>query len=325
MSIDPLQERHARRAAQRRRIRRRRLIAGTVGALVVAGGGLAIAGVLRSDDTPPGDAAQPAARTTPQPARTTTTPARTATTPAAPAPDAAPDATQAAAAVDRVAVLGVPIYRGGGRNGKVIALTFDDGPGPYTATTLATLKRYGARATFFLNRTSIERFPSPLSAQAQQQELGNHSWHHAYLPGLAPADAWREVTATTDIIQQRTRITTTLFRPPYGAHTPDLQARTTQAGMAMILWDIDSRDSQGDDYATMLANMKRQIRPGSIVLLHENRGQTQMLINRLLPWLKKKGYTMVGVSELLVRDPPTTAQVKAEAARRAGGPAGTRY
>ncbi len=245
-----------------------------------------------------GGASPPAGPTAPATTTTARTTAGAATTPATPGAQAGPDAAARRRAVARVARLGVPLYRAGGRKGKVVALTFDDGPGPYTDTTRKTLARYGAAATFFVNGTSMERFPAELRREAKDAdvELASHTWAHLYLPG-----------------------------PPYGAHTPDLQSRLTQRGVTMVLWDIDSGDSLGADWSTMLTRLKRDIRPGSIVLMHENRGQTQKVVNRLVPYLAKRGWRMVTVSQLLALDPPSDGQLRAEAARRAGGAAGTRY
>lgn len=274
-----------------------------------------------------GGASPPAGPTAPATTTTARTTAGAATTPATPGAQAGPDAAARRRAVARVARLGVPLYRAGGRKGKVVALTFDDGPGPYTDTTRKTLARYGAAATFFVNGTSMERFPAELRREAKDAdvELASHTWAHLYLPGLAPAAAWTQQEDTAAYLRRHAGHEPDLMRPPYGAHTPDLQSRLTQRGVTMVLWDIDSGDSLGADWSTMLTRLKRDIRPGSIVLMHENRGQTQKVVNRLVPYLAKRGWRMVTVSQLLALDPPSDGQLRAEAARRAGGAAGTRY
>jgi len=63
------------------------------------------------------------------------------------------------------------------------------------------------------------------------------------------------------------------FRPPYGAHDAKIDAIARRLGLLEILWSIDSRDSEGADPAQIAAAVE-SARPGSIILLHENRGQT---------------------------------------------------
>lgn len=297
------------------------MIGGAAVAVVAAAGAYAAYALLpRGDDDPTPPPSTTAATTAP---RTTSTAATTD----ADAPQRAPVETELRQAVARVAYLGVPLYRAGGRHGKYVALTFDDGPGPYTDTTRATLARYGASATFFVNGTSMERFPAQLRRESKDShvELGSHTWAHLYLPGLSLDAAWKQQADTAQYLTTHAGRNPDLMRPPYGAHTPELRRRLKDRSIAMVLWDIDSGDSQGADWTTMLTTIKRDIRPGSIVLMHENRGQTQKVVNRLVPYLAKRGWKMVTVSQLLALDPPTDAQLRSEASRRAGGAAGTRY
>lgn len=88
--------------------------------------------------------------------------------------------------------------------------------------------------------------------------------------------------------------------------------------MLQVLWSIDSEDSAGASWDRMLVTMKRDIHPGAIILLHENRGQTEKAMNRFIPWLRRNGYTVVSVPELLVLDRPSVTQVQSDARRYAG-------
>ncbi len=183
------QARRARRAERARRARRWRLmgLAAVILALVVAGG--AVAALVRRGR----DEGASAATTAPGPAASTpavpatTTAATTAPEPAAPS-DGGPSAQEQEAAVATVRQVGVPLYRTPGRAGKVVALTFDDGPGPYSQTTVATLERYGMRATFFLCGKSVVRFPKDPAIEATVAAMGDHTWNHPYLPGLPAAE-----------------------------------------------------------------------------------------------------------------------------------------
>jgi hypothetical protein len=65
-----------------------------------------------------------------------------------------------------------------------------------------------------------------------------------------------------------------LFRPPYEGRTTAIDSEVRALGMLEVLWNVDSGDSLGANYAGIRRNVTAGLRPGSIVLMHENRGQT---------------------------------------------------
>jgi peptidoglycan/xylan/chitin deacetylase (PgdA/CDA1 family) len=96
-----------------------------------------------------------------------------------------------------------------------------------------------------------------------------------------------------------------LFRPPYGARNARVDRISRRLGMIEVLWSIDSGDSMGNNWRQIGREVLRNIRPGSVVLLHDNRGQTIRALRRLiLPGIKKRGLIPVTVPELLMLDPP---------------------
>lgn len=234
-------------------------------------------------------------------------------------PSGMPSEAEQQEAVARVATLGVPIYEAG-RQGKYVALTFDDGPGPYTPKVLDELRRYGFRATFFVNGKNFARWRPVLRRTGNEAVVGDHTWSHKYLPGLPPAqqvsDTERSMRAGSEITGDRVQ----LFRPPYGSTTTHLNAWLRGRGVLPVLWSTDSRDSLGANREEILALAKAGTTPGAIILFHENRGQTYWAINRYLPWLRKQGYTAVTVPELIALNPPDLTAVR----KRAGSGVGFR-
>jgi peptidoglycan-N-acetylglucosamine deacetylase len=229
-----------------------------------------------------------------------------------------PSAADQAAAVARVAALGLPIYEAGAQ-GRYVALTFDDGPGTYTGKVLDELRRYGFRATWFVNGKNFAQWGDTLRREAREGAVGDHTWSHPYLPNLPTARQVAEVSRSATALERITGKPVTLFRPPYGSTTTALNA-WMRGRMLPVLWSTDSRDSLGARREEILAISKAGVRPGAIILLHENRGQTYWAVNRLLPWIKRQGYTAVTVPELLALNPPDLAQVR----RRAGSGVGFR-
>ena len=192
-------------------------------------------------------------------------------------------------AVERLARLGVTVYCGG-RRGRLVALTFDDGPSRYTRSVAAELRRAHARATFFLVGERLGYWPGALRADVQVGVLGDHTWTHAALPTLGPRALRREIGWTRAAETGRTGRPVLLFRPPYGLRTPAGDALVYRLGMLQVLWDVD--------------DVSTGIRPGSIVLLHDTRPDSIGLLRRILRSLRARHLRAVTVPELLANDPP---------------------
>lgn len=318
MTDDRRDDLRARRAARRSAERRRRRAIGAGVAVAIAGGLGALRLATGGSSTAPDDGRTTTATPTETATAGVTATDRATETATAPAPpDSAagmPDRAAQDAAVTRLAALGLPVYRGGG-TGRYVALTFDDGPGPYTTTALKALRESRAHATFFLVGRNVAPWAGVTRQERALGALGDHSWTHPYLPGLSDSEARSQIARTQTAAARASGAPVRLFRPPYGARTVAIDHTARDLGMLQVLWDIDSGDSLGATWDQMLASVKRQIHPGAIVLFHENRGQTLKTINRLLPWLRRQGYAMVSVPELLVLDPPGEAQVRADAVR----------
>jgi peptidoglycan/xylan/chitin deacetylase (PgdA/CDA1 family) len=201
-----------------------------------------------------------------------------------------------------------PIYCGA-PTGNLVALTFDDGPGPYTPNTLAKLRGAGAHASFFLVGRELSRGADLPRQEAQLASLGDHTWTHPQLTRLPVSQATDQVVRTKDAVTQASGAQVRLFRPPYGAFNPQITNIANGLGMVEILWSVDSRDSEGANFQQIANNVKDGLKPGAIILMHENRGQTLRALPQILDELKRRNLRAVSLSELLSQDPPSTAQL----------------
>lgn len=323
-------ELRARRDASRARSTRLRIVAATV--LVLAAAGVAIAVLAGTGGDRAGSQARSAAggAAGSRPDSPSAESDRPAAGDSSKADWRRPLSTpeQEAKAIARLVRIGKPIFCGGGRNGRYVALTFDDGPGAYTHFAIRKLKKWKARATFFVmgNRVKQPEWRSWAQRETELAALANHSWSHPYLPGLDLASARREMADTKTMVEQSTGAKVQVFRPPYGARNEAIDGISSSLGMAQIIWDVDSLDSQGANYAAIARNVIAGMRPGAIILMHENRGQTIRALPTILPQLRKRRLTAVTVPELLALDPPSDAQLKAGpngcgSLRGNGGPA----
>jgi peptidoglycan/xylan/chitin deacetylase (PgdA/CDA1 family) len=180
------------------------------------------------------------------------------------------------------------------------------------------MRKYGFHATFFTNGKNMDRWQDTLKREASQQALGDHTWSHHYLPGLSTGEQIQEVARSVGKSEQITHKAVRLFRPPYGAGTNTVSNWVNQHNMVQVLWTQDSRDSLGAPWTEILSRSEQYITPGSIILLHENRGQTIKAVNRLLPEIRRRGFKAVTLPELLALNPPSEAQLRTDAGVRAG-------
>jgi peptidoglycan-N-acetylglucosamine deacetylase len=214
------------------------------------------------------------------------------------------------AAMARLMHSGRPIYCGGAHR-PYAALTFDDGPGPYTPLALRILRRAHVPATFFLVGRNVAPFRSSARREARRYALGNHTFTHPMLTALPAGAILSELTRTSAAIRRRTGYSVHLFRPPYEAHDATVDALARHLGLLEILWNVDSGDSEGANYAHIARRVKRGLSNGAIVLMHENRGQTIRALKFLiLPALRKRDLRLVTVPRLLALDPPSAAQLR---------------
>jgi peptidoglycan/xylan/chitin deacetylase (PgdA/CDA1 family) len=205
---------------------------------------------------------------------------------------------------------GRPIYCAG-RRGDEVALTFDDGPGPYTRLVLAKLRKHGVGATFFIVGRNIGLLPGATRAERALGAVGDHTFTHPLLTGLSAGAAEDEMVRTQEALARASGGPVFLFRPPYGAHDASIDAIARAHGMLQILWNVDSADSLGANYAQIEHTVISGLRPGAIILMHENHGQTVRSLISVFAALQRKHLRAVGVPQLLTDDPPSAAQLSA--------------
>ena len=206
--------------------------------------------------------------------------------------------------------LGKPIFCAAPR-GNEVALTFDDGPGTYTRLAIVKLRKHRIKATFFIVGRNIALLPQALREERALGAVGDHTFTHPLLTSLAAAEAREQIVATKHDVERASGGPVFLFRPPYGAHDATIDSIARRNGLLEILWTVDSQDSLGANYAQIERTVIAGMKPGAIVLMHENHGQTIRAMLNIFAALKRRHLRPVSVARLLTDDPPSDAQVRA--------------
>ena len=181
-------------------------------------------------------------------------------------------------------------------NKKMVALTFDDGPGKYTKTIVDCLKENNAKATFFVVGRSVNSNPGAVRyAYKAGCEVGSHSYNHSNLAKSSATDVKKEMRDTDKLIKKITGSKATLMRPPYGS-IGDVTKKNV--GKPMILWSIDTLDWKTRDTKKTIDAVMKNVKDGDIVLMHDIHEPTKDAALQIIPKLKKQGYQLVTVSEL---------------------------
>jgi peptidoglycan/xylan/chitin deacetylase (PgdA/CDA1 family) len=182
---------------------------------------------------------------------------------------------------------------------REIALTFDDGPSPYTPAILRLLERYQAHATFFeIGNQMSGRGAIMRRILTDGDALGDHSWdHHVIGPSVA---SW-EIGRTRALQTAMTGYRTCLFRPPYGTTFRGTVAIAKRMGIVTVNWDVDPRDWSRPGTNRIIANVLAHAHPGAIVLSHDgggDRSQTVAAYRVIIPRLLARGYKLVTLPQM---------------------------
>lgn len=186
---------------------------------------------------------------------------------------------------------------------KMIALTFDDGPTRFTPQILDILRDNQVKGTFFCIGEKVLKNPNfTKRIVMEKHEIGNHTYTHPRIGWVGSRRQKIEIEKTQNVIYSIIGIRTKLFRSPGGRYNPGLLKVVKDTGHQMILWSgdrMDSGDWRRPGVRSIIKKVVKNANNGDIVLFHDTQAQTVKAIRQLIPILKKEGFKMVTVSELL--------------------------
>ncbi len=185
-------------------------------------------------------------------------------------------------------------------DGRRVSLTFDDGPNPdATPRVLDALGEAGVHATFFLLGKHVDRWPA-LAARvtAEGHQLGNHGWHHRKLHVRPPAYVRDDIGRGLASIEAACGARPAFFRAPHGFRNPWVAPIARGFGERVVGWTLGVWDSARPGAGVIAQRTLAQVRPGSIVLLHDGDGydpagdrrQTAEALPAIVRGLRERGY-----------------------------------
>lgn len=202
--------------------------------------------------------------------------------------------------------------RAGRPRRREVALTFDDGPGPYTARILGVLQRTRTAATFFVIGEWAHLYPGLVRAEVRDgSEVGDHTETHPFMPALPAATQQAQIADAAAAISSTGAPSPVLWRPPYGAFNRTTLSILRQLGMLAVLWTVDTSDYARPGVHRIVSTALTGVRPGAIVLMHDgggDRAETVAALPLIIAGLRRRGFQLVTVSQLLRDDPPPSAQ-----------------
>jgi peptidoglycan/xylan/chitin deacetylase (PgdA/CDA1 family) len=197
---------------------------------------------------------------------------------------------------------------GRGPRQRVLYLTFDDGPNPYTTEPIVRfLQREQVPATFFMVGRHVEQFPRVARLVAHAGfGVGNHTHTHTRLALAGPARTAWEVATAHAVIMQATGVTPRHFRAPHGYRNPFLRRILAGRGYQVFGWTLGVWDTARPGSAVIRRRVAEGISPGAILLLHDgdgtnprgDRGQTAAALPDILADCRAMGYQFASLDGL---------------------------
>jgi peptidoglycan/xylan/chitin deacetylase (PgdA/CDA1 family) len=205
-----------------------------------------------------------------------------------------------------------PFVKEGAGHGRDVAITFDDGPGPYTPGVLSVLERLHARATFFVIGRMERYFSASTVRQIEDGDaIGDHTENHpalARLPAHEQREELAEQIARIELLGGKRPV---LFRPPYGSFNATTIRELKALHLLMVLWSVDTGDYRQPGVSAIVESALAGAHPGAIILMHDAGGvrtQTIAALPAIIKGLRARGYRIVTVPQLLMDDPPPAGQ-----------------
>ncbi len=201
-----------------------------------------------------------------------------------------------------------PAVSSGGAHGNEVALTFDDGPGPYTQQLVGVLNRLHVHATFFAIGEEERYFSAGTLLELRSGDVvGDHTETHPPMATLSAHDQYEELFEQIARIELLGGPRPRLFRPPYGSFSASTLRELRKLRLLMVLWSTDTADYTLPGVRAIVQSALAGAHPGAIILMHDgggDRSETIAALGAIIAGLHRKGLEPVTIPRLMLDDPP---------------------
>ena len=205
-----------------------------------------------------------------------------------------------------------PTVTSGGSRGHELALTFDDGPGPYTQQLVGVLNRLHVHATFFAIGDEERYFSAgTVLALHSGDVVGDHTETHPMMASLSAHGQREQLAEQIARIELLGGPRPRLFRPPYGSFDATTFHLLHKLHLLMVLWSTDTSDYTLPGVPAIVHSALAGAHPGAIVLMHDaggDRSETIAALPAIVKGLRRKGLEPVTIPRLMLDDPPPHGQ-----------------
>lgn len=188
---------------------------------------------------------------------------------------------------------------------KTVALTIDDVPSKYTREILNVLDANDAHATFFVIGSQVVGHDETLQQLVRKgNELGNHAMYDEPSRSLSDDTLTAQIHSVEEMIEQAYDSINAgqpprYFRPGSGFFSQRMRNVLGRLGYRLVLGSIYPHDPQIRHWRVNASHILSLLRPGGIIICHDRRGWTAPMLRSVLPQIRRRGYRIVTVTELL--------------------------
>ena len=188
---------------------------------------------------------------------------------------------------------------------KIIALTIDDGPSEYTDEIMQALKTNGATATFFIIGSQVAGREKTLQNLIRNgNELGNHAMNDEPSRNLSDDVLDNQINSVREMLHDVYAAVDVegppnYFRPGSGFFSERMRKNLQKLGYRLVLGSIYPHDPQIPFWRVNARHILSMLRPGGIIVCHDRRSWTVPMLQKVLPEMRRRGYRVVTVTELL--------------------------
>lgn len=184
--------------------------------------------------------------------------------------------------------------------GRVIALTFDDGPHPvYTPKLLEGLKERGISVSFFVTGANAQLYPELVEQMKEDGHLiGNHTFHHVQLSKVGKEIYLQELLETNRVLEGILDENVEYVRPPFGDWNKEIEQ---EVNMFPVLWDIDPLDWCSTNASLIVNRVLDKAEDHAIILMHDEYAPSVEAALEIVDELLEAGYEFVTVDRILFK------------------------